>query len=129
MHTIFALFLLPITIADLSQQIIPNIYLKILSVFMAIALIMNGLPSSSLLFTVGLFSVVLLVLKVGMGDIKLLAILMLTFELHLISYLVVVLVIASVHIVISSLRNSAIPRSIPMAPAIFLGFISHMATR
>ena len=129
MHTIFALFLLPVTIADLSQQIIPNIYLKILSVFMAIALIMNGLPSSSLLFTVGLFSVVLLVLKVGMGDIKLLAILMLTFELKLISYLVVVLVIASVHIVISSLRNSAIPRSIPMAPAIFLGFITYMATR
>ena len=97
MHTIFALFLLRVTIAALSQQIIPNIYLKILSVFLVIALIMNGLPSSSLLFTVGLFSVVLLVLKVGMGDIKLLAILMLTFELKLISYLVVVLVIASVH--------------------------------
>lgn len=129
MHTIFALFLLPVAIADLSQQIIPNIYLEILSAFMVIAFIMNGLPSSSLLFIVGLFSVVLLVLKVGMGDIKLLAILMLTFELHLISYLVLVLVIAAVHIVISSVRNRAIPRSIPMAPAIFLGFITYMASR
>ena len=129
MHLIFAVLLLPITIADLNQLVIPNIYLKTLGLLMSMTFIINGFPSLSPIFTVGLFSVVSLILKVGMGDIKLLVILILTFKLHLISFLVVVLVIAAVHIVILSVRNRAFPRSIPMAPAIFLSFITYMASR
>lgn len=129
MQTVFALFLIPITIADLNQRIIPNIYLKILGVFMVVSFIMNGSPSLSQFLTVGILILVLLVLNLGMGDIKLLAILILTFEIHLISYLVVVLAFAIVHIVISTAINRAIPRSIPLAPAIFLGFITYMGTR
>ena len=129
MHTVFALILLPISIADLHLRIIPNIYLKILSVLMMVAFIVNGFPTASLLFTVGIFSSFLLMLNVGMGDIKLLTILLLTFKLHLISYLLLVLVVAAVHIVISSVVNRAIPRSIPMAPAIYLGFITYLASR
>jgi hypothetical protein len=96
---------------------------------MAFSFIMKGFPSSTLVFTVGIFSMSLLLLNVGMGDIKLLIILILTFELDLIGYLVLVLAVAGVHIVISSARKRAIPRSIPMAPAIFLGFITYMASR
>ncbi len=129
MHSVFTLLLLPITIADLNQRIIPNIYLKLLGCFMAFSFIMKGFPSSTLVFTVGIFSMFLLLLNVGMGDIKLLIILILTFELDLIGYLVLVLAVAAVHIVISSARKRAIPRSIPMAPAIILGFITYMASR
>ena len=129
MDLVFALLLLPITIADLNQRIIPNIYLKLLGCFMAFSFMMKGFPSSTLVFTVGIFSSFLFLLNVGMGDIKLLVILILTFELDLIGYLVLVLAVASVHIVISSARKRAIPRLIPMAPAIFLGFITYMASR
>jgi Flp pilus assembly protein protease CpaA len=129
MHPVFALLLLPITIADLNQRIIPNIYLKLLSGFMVFSFIMKGFPSSTLVFTVGILSFVLLLLDVGMGDIKLLVILILTFELDLFGYLVLVLVFAAVHIVISSATNRGFSRSIPMAPAIFLGFITYMASR
>lgn len=129
MHSVFALLLLPITIADLNQRIIPNIYLKLLGCFMAFSFMMNGFPSSTLVFTVGIFCLSLLLLKVGMGDIKLLVILILTFELDLIGYFVLLLAFAAVHIVISSATNRAFPRSIPMAPAIFCGFITYMASR
>ena len=129
MDLVFSLLLLPITIADLNQRIIPNIYLKLLGSFMVFSFIMKGFPSATLFFTVGLFSLFLLLLNVGMGDIKLLVTLILTFELDLIGYLVLVLAFAAVHIVISSATNRAFPRSIPMAPAIFWGFITYMATR
>lgn len=129
MHTVFALFLLPITVADLNERIIPNIYVKILSFFLGVSFIINGFPSSSLVFIIGILSLVLSVLRVGMGDLKLLAILMLTFQLHPLSYLALVLTAATVHIVISSAKYRAIPRSIPLAPAIFLGFITYMAAR
>jgi Flp pilus assembly protein protease CpaA len=129
MHSVFALLLLPITIADLNQRIIPNIYLKLLASFMVFSFIMKGFPSSTLVFAVGILGFVLLLLEVGMGDIKLLVILILTFELDLIRYLVLVLAFAAVHIVISSATNRAFPRSIPMAPAIFSGFITYMASR
>jgi Flp pilus assembly protein protease CpaA len=129
MDLVFSLLLLPITIADLNQRIIPNIYLKLLGSFMVFSFIMKGFPSSTLFFTVGIFSLFLLLLNVGMGDIKLLVTLILTFELDLIGYLVLVLAFAAVHIVISSATNRAFPRSIPMAPAIFWGFITYMASR
>ena len=129
MHSVFALLLLPISIADLNQRIIPNIYLKLLGCFMVFSFIMKGFPSTTLVFTVGILSLSLLLLNVGMGDIKLLVILILTFELDLFGYLVLVLMFAAVHIVISSRTNRGFPRSIPMAPAIFWGFITYMASR
>ncbi|MEN9736157.1 MAG: hypothetical protein RL129_867 [Actinomycetota bacterium] len=129
MPSVFALLLLPITIADLNQRIIPNIYLKLLGCLMAFSFIMKGFPAPPLILIVGIFSMSLLLLNVGMGDIKLLVILILTFELDLIGYLVLVLAFAAVHIVISSATNRAFPRSIPMAPAIFWGFITYMASR
>jgi Flp pilus assembly protein protease CpaA len=119
MRLIFSLFLVPITVSDLRRHVIPNIYLKILFCLMLLCFIINGIP---------LTDVFLFLFKVGMGDIKLLTILILTFNCQILTLLILVSAGALVHIVISTARNRAIPHSIPLAPAIFFGFITYLAT-
>ena len=129
MSLIFGLFLIPITVSDLRRHVIPNIYLKILFCLMLVSFIIVGIPRLGVylpcLFTAG----VLFLFKVGMGDIKLLTILILTFNCQILTLLILVSAAALVHIVISTARNRAIPHSIPLAPAIFFGFITYLATR
>lgn len=128
MRLIFGLFLIPITISDLRRHVIPNIYLKILFCLMLLSFIINGIPLLGVYLPCMFTAVVLFLFKVGMGDIKLLTILILTFNCQILSLLIFVSAAALVHIVISAARNRAIPHSIPLAPAIFFGFITYLAT-
>lgn len=129
MSLIFGLFLIPITISDLRRHVIPNIYLKILFCLMFLSLIINGIPRPGVYLSCLFTAVILYLFKVGMGDIKLFTILILTFNCHTLALLTLVSAAALVHIVISTARNRAIPHSIPVAPAIFFGFITYLATR
>ncbi|CAN2202100.1 hypothetical protein MCERE85_00784 [Candidatus Nanopelagicaceae bacterium] len=128
MSLIFGLFLIPITISDLRRHVIPNIYLKILFCLMLLSFIINGIPLLGVYLPCMFTAVVLFLFKVGMGDIKLLTILILTFNCQILSLLIFVSAAALVHIVISAARNRAIPHSIPLAPAIFFGSITYLAT-
>ena len=128
MSVIVTLFLIPITIADLRNHVIPNIYLKVLSCFMLISFIVNGLPRSDVYLPCLLMVTVFLVFKVGMGDIKLLTILILTFNCQIFALLTLMAIASTVHIVISTARNRAVPQSIPLAPAIFFAFTTYLAT-
>ena len=128
MRLIFGLFLIPITISDLRRHVIPNIYLKILFCLMLLSFIINGIPLLGVYLPCMFTAVVLFLFKVGMGDIKLLTILILTFNCQILSLLIFVSAAALVHIVISAARNRAIPHSIPLAPAIFFGSITYLAT-
>jgi len=128
MSMIVTLFLIPITVADLRNHVIPNIYLKVLSCFMLISFIVNGLPRSDVYLPCLLMVTVFLVFKVGMGDIKLLAILILTFNCQILAVLTLMAIAAMVHIVISTARNRTVPHSIPLAPAIFFAFTTYLAT-
>ena len=128
MSLIFGLFLVPITISDLRRHVIPNIYLKILFCLMLLSFIINGIPLLGVYLPCMFTAVVLFLFKVGMGDIKLLTILILTFNCQILSLLIFVSAAALVHIVISNARNRAIQHSIPLAPAIFFGSITYLAT-
>ena len=128
MSVIFGLFLIPITISDLRRHVIPNIYLKILFCLMLLSFIINGIPLLGVYLPCMFTAVVLFLFKVGMGDIKLLTILILTFNCQILSLLIFVSAAALVHIVISAARNRAIQHSIPLAPAIFFGSITYLAT-
>ena len=129
MSLIFGLFLIPITISDLRRHVIPNIYLKILFCLMLASFIIVGIPRPGVYLPYLFTAVILYLFKVGMGDIKLLTILILTFNCPILTLLTLVSAAALVHIVISTARNRAIPHSIPLAPAIFFGFITYLATR
>jgi Flp pilus assembly protein protease CpaA len=128
MSILFGLILLPISISDLSERRIPNIYTKILGLLMLIEFIICGLPAPQIGLGCAFLVLVLGLLKVGMGDIKLISILILTFNLHLIPFLSYLLAAAMVHIVISTARYRVMPLSIPLAPAIFFGFSTYLAT-
>jgi len=129
MSLIFGLTLIPITVSDLSRHVIPNIYLKVLSSLMLISFIVNGLPRSDVYLPCLLMVTAFIVFKVGMGDIKLLTILILTFNCQILTWLTLMAIAAMVHIVISTARNRTVPQSIPLAPAIFFAFTTYLATR
>jgi Flp pilus assembly protein protease CpaA len=66
---------------------------------------------------------------IGMGDIKLLGLILITRPYSAIDFVVRILVLAMVHIVVLTAFRRAIPSKIPLAPSIFVGFLSYLATR
>jgi len=128
MSLIFGLFLIPITVSDLSRHVIPNIYLKVLTCLMLISFISDGLPRANVYLPCLFVAFVLSLFKVGMGDVKLLTILILTFNCQTFTLLTLVSAATLVHIVISMARYAAVPQSIPLAPAIFFAFTTYLAT-
>jgi hypothetical protein len=73
--------------------------------------------------------VVLLIFKVGMGDIKLVALILITHSFSAVYYLGYVFLLAMVHIVVIAGISRKIPSKIPMAPSIFMGLTTYLATR
>ena len=129
----FSLLLaLPITIADLSQRRIPNIYLQLYSYYVGALLVINGVPSVNffllVFLTLGIFSFC----GVGMGDCKLIALIVLMLEISTIQefeyLLLAILLVALVEIMLRWGYSKAFPRTIAMAPAIFLGTSLYLAT-
>ncbi|MCX6442594.1 MAG: hypothetical protein NTW43_00205 [Actinobacteria bacterium] len=119
----------PVCIADLSTFVIPNIYTKILSYGAFIHLVLHGFGEVTELTIFLTILVFLLILGTGMGDIKLLTLIMATHNLSAIVFIMFVFFVAIVHIVVLTAINRAIPAKLPLAPSIFVGLVSYLAAR
>jgi Flp pilus assembly protein protease CpaA len=126
-----ALFILgiPICIADCSTFIIPNIYNKILGFVTSMYLVIYGFGDLTHIVISFLILLLLFLVRIGMGDIKLLALVLLTHSFNAVDFLGYVLVLAMVHIVVLAGINRNIPSKIPLAPSIFIGLSTYLATR
>ena len=129
---IFLLLALPISIADLSQRKIPNIYLLLYSYYVGAILVINGVPSPQLIIPVCLILGIFSFCGVGMGDCKLIGLIVLMLELSNIQefeyLLLAILLTALLEIMLRWGYSKVIPRTIAMAPAIFLGTSLYLAT-
>jgi Flp pilus assembly protein protease CpaA len=128
----FFVLAIPISLADLKSFTIPNVYLVILSLLCAPYVFFNGLGQISVILA-ALFSLLILnVLGLGMGDAKLLSIILFTLnsddhnELSLLAVLIILS--ASLHVMWRTLKNRSLPRRIPLAPSIFGGLLLYLAT-
>ena len=125
------LIAVPITIADLAWKKIPNIYLKMISIFAGLIVFLFGLGSVKNLL---LWSVTLLALAIarsGMGDIKLIALLALIcnpiFSHHEIDFWLVLGLAALVHFFVDSLFYRRLSKEIALAPSIFFALLTYLA--
>ena len=129
---LYLLFAIPISIADLSQRKIPNIYLQIYAYYVGAFLLVNGLPSAQfmlvVILTLGLFSI----FGVGVGDCKLLALIVLMVEISNLQefeqLLIAILLTSLIDIMLRWGYSKVFPRTIAMAPAIFLRTSLYLAT-
>jgi len=129
---LYLLFALPISIADISSRKIPNIYIQLYAYAVAVLVVVRGVPD--LVFMLVVLAILLLMsaIGVGMGDCKLLGLLVMMlqlsrfaeFELLLLS----IFMIALIQIVLIWLYSKVIPRTIALAPAIFIGTSLYLAT-
>jgi len=126
----FAILILviPICIADISSFTIPNIYSKFLFYVASIHLSLFGLGNWVEVSVGGAILLVMMILGVGMGDIKILALLLITHTHGAISILPHVFLFAAIHIMIVFTLRGQIPSRIALAPSIFLGFATYLAT-
>ena len=129
---LYLLFVIPISIADLSQRKIPNIYLQLYTYYVAALVIVNGLPSALLIFVAILTLGLLSIFGVGMGDCKLLALIVLMLEISNLQefeqFLIAILLTSLIDIMLIWGYSKVFPRTIAMAPAIFLGTSLYLAT-
>ena len=123
------LLAVPMCVADCGSFLIPNVYNKILFLFAAVHLLIFGFGDLKKVAFSGVILVVLLIFKVGMGDIKLLALILITHSFSAVDYLGYVFLLAMVHIVVIAGFSREIPSKIPMAPSIFVGLTTYLATR
>jgi len=125
---LFALAL-PICTADLSTFVIPNIYTKILFYLALIQLTLFGFGQLRDV-VVSLAALLLLILTgIGMGDVKLLALILLTHSFNASEYIAYVFLMGMVHILILTAIDRAIPSKIALAPSIFIGLATYLAAR
>jgi len=124
---------IPISLADIKSYSIPNIYLIWLSVLCMPHVLMQGLgPAPRILFVFAILAVLHLC-GLGMGDVKLLAIvaLMLNSDPRTIFFNLgfSIIVSAVIYAITKTLWNRQLPRKIPLAPSIFIGLTLYLATR
>jgi len=123
------LMALPICIADLASFRIPNIYLKILVYPATVSLVVFGFADGKTLTLSCFMLFALFLLGAGMGDLKLLSVILFTCELAPFPYMFNVFMIAIGHIVTVAAFNRSIPTKIALAPSVFLGLVTYLATR
>lgn len=128
----YLLLSLPICIADLSQRKIPNIYLQLYTYYVGALLVVKGIPAPQFIILVCLSLSIFSFFGVGMGDCKLLALIVLMLKLSDIQefelLLLAILLAALIEIVLRWALSKVFPRTIAMAPAIFLGTSLYLAT-
>jgi len=71
----------------------------------------------------------LLFFGTGMGDIKLMTLIVVTHTSNTMDFLGFVFLLAIVHIVVLAGIHRRIPTKIPLAPSIFIGLATYLATR
>ena len=129
MKVALVILALPICIADLSTFVIPNIYTKILFYLTLIHLSLFGFGQLRDV-VVSLAALLLLVLiGIGMGDVKLLALILLSHSFNAPEYIAYVFLLGLLHIVILTGIHRAIPSKIALAPSIFIGLATYLAAR
>ena len=129
---LYLLFALPISIADISSRKIPNIYLQIYAYAVAVLVVVRGLPGAIFMLVVLTTLSLMSAVGVGMGDCKLLGLIVLMLQLSRFQefelLLLEIFMIALIQIVLIWLYSKVIPRTIAMAPAIFIGTTLYLAT-
>lgn len=129
----FWIFSLPIILRDLISFRIPNIYLKFLAFVTCTFLVIDGMGSLLNLLFLSIFLISALVLGVGMGDIKLLALSFMIFNSQMIfsplAFLLLLLFCAFAHLLIQTLVTRQVPERIALAPSIFFAFALYLAAR
>ena len=129
---LYLLFALPISIADISSRKIPNIYLQIYAYAVAVLVVVRGLPGAIFMLVVLTTLSLMSAVGVGMGDCKLLGLIVLMLQLSRFQefelLLLAIFMIALIEIVLIWLYSKVIPRTIAMAPAIFIGTSLYLAT-
>ena len=129
MNVALLLLAIPICIADMHSLVIPNIYTKLLAYITLMHLAFFGFNRLSNVITSCAVLVFLVVFGIGMGDIKLLGLILITHPYSAMQFVGSILVLAMVHIVVLIAFRRGIPSKIPLAPSIFVGFVSYLATR
>lgn len=129
----FLIAALPISLVDIKTFAIPNIYLIWLSFLCTPYVLVHGLgPVSRFIFTAAILAVLHL-FGLGMGDVKLLAIvaLMLNSEPQTAFFHLgfSITFCAVIYAIMETLWNRRLPRTIPLAPSIFAGLTLYLATR
>jgi hypothetical protein len=120
---------IPVCVADCGSFVIPNIYNKILFIVACVHLSIHGFGDLDKIALSASILVVLLIFKIGMGDIKLLALILITHSFSAINYLGYVFLLSTVHMVVLAGITRKIPARIPLAPSIFIGLSTYLATR
>lgn len=128
MNSIFFFFAIPICIADLSSFFIPNIYTKTLLLFTFFNFCFFGLEDISHLIASFLTLLVLALLGVGMGDVKILGIFLVTNSVSSFNLITYLFAAAFLHIVILIVLKRSIPSKIALAPSIFVAVATLLAT-
>ena len=132
---LFILFLaaIPISLADSKSFKIPNVYLWLLFLGLAPFIAVNGLGSISRLVSSFLIVLTLHLCGMGMGDVKLLGLLVVAFnsdrQFSSITFFSYLLGVATIHVLILTLKNQMMVRKLPLAPSIFVGLALYLATR
>lgn len=129
-----ALFALPIMCADWRYRKIPNIYLIFIMYWVGAMRIISGIASLQVISLAIAASILgVLVLRMGIGDAKLFIVISLAINLPTIDSLVFLITCiylgAVLQIILTWGLKSVIPRSIPMAFAIFFGSALYLAAR
>ena len=129
-----ALFALPIMCADWRYRRIPNIYLIFIMYWVGAIRIISGIASLQVISLAIAASILgTLVLRMGIGDAKLFIVISLAINLPTIDSLVFLITCiylgALLQIIMTWGLKSVIPRSIPMAFAIFFGSALYLAAR
>ena len=129
---LYLLFALPISIADIASRKIPNIYLQLYAYAVAVLVVFRGVPDLIFILVVLVTLLLMSAIGVGMGDCKLLGLIVLMLQLSRFQefelLLLEIFMIALIQIVLIWLYSKVIPRTIAMAPAIFIGTTLYLAT-
>jgi len=130
---ILSLAAIPISLADSKSFKIPNVYLWLLLLGLAPFIAVNGLGSISRLVSSFLIVLTLHLCGMGMGDVKLLWQIVLAFnsdrEFSSLTFFSYLLGVATIHVLILTLKNQIMVRKLPLAPSIFVGLALYLATR
>jgi Flp pilus assembly protein protease CpaA len=128
----FFIFALPISLADVRSLIIPNVYLLWLGVLSSPHILVHGLGRITALIFASILLVLLYLVGLGMGDVKLIAIIVACLnsrmQTNFIELAVSILLCAVCYLFLNTLRNRKIPSEVPLAPSIFMGLALYLAT-
>ena len=130
---ILSLAVIPISLADSKSFKIPNVYLWLLFLGLAPFIVVNGFGSISRLVSSFLVVLTLHLCGMGMGDVKLLGLLVVAFnsdrQFSSITFFSYLLGVATIHVLILTLKHQMMVRKLPLAPSIFVGLALYLATR